>query len=61
MCPSDDCEDQIGRLGCLIGRLVAGGDGRDSSDDWLLLGDALEMICPLVVAGTGPVAVGWPY
>ncbi len=55
---SGDCEDRVHRLVVLIGRLVAGGSGRDSSDDRLPVGDALEMICPLVVAGTGLVAVG---
>ncbi len=47
--------------GCLADRQAGGGgSGRDSSDDWLSR-DALEMICPLVVAGTGLVAVGWPH
>jgi len=36
--PSYNCEDELRRLGWLIGRLVVGGSGRDSSYDRLPVG-----------------------
>ena len=46
-------------MGVLIGRLVLVATGVTllvTGSRW----DALGMICPPVVAGTGLVAVGWP-